>query len=166
MPPIVSIVGTTKAGKTSLIERLILEFKRRNIKIGVIKNDVHGFEIDKPGKSTWRFGQAGADNVMIVGPDKMALIARHCEKKPLDEYLMYHQDMDLVLTEGFRSDNKPKIEVFRKENKEYLLCGEEELVAVVSDDELPVLISKPIYRFNEIDKLADLIEKIFIINNE
>ncbi|MDK2822924.1 MAG: molybdopterin-guanine dinucleotide biosynthesis adapter protein [Clostridia bacterium] len=163
LPPIVSVVGTTGSGKTTFLERLIKELKKRNWKIGVIKNDVHGFDIDKPGKSTWRFREAGADNVMICGPDKMAFIEKHQEKKSLDAYLSYFREMDLVLTEGFKRENKPKIELYRKDNaKDYILCNEDELIAFVTDDIPPKEIAKPIFGFEEISKIADFLEEIFI----
>ncbi|MFZ5945512.1 MAG: molybdopterin-guanine dinucleotide biosynthesis protein B [Bacillota bacterium] len=163
LPPIISVVGTTGSGKTTFLEKLIKELKDRNWKIGIIKNDVHGFEIDKPGKSTWKFREAGADNVMICGPDKMALIEKHEEKKSLDYYLTYFKEMDLVLTEGFKRENKPKIELYRAENaKDYILCSEEELVALVTDDIPPVSTSKPVFRFGEITQIADFIEEKYI----
>lgn len=164
LPPIISVVGTTGSGKTTFLEQLIREFKRRNYKVGIIKNDVHGFEIDKPGKSTWRFREAGADNVMICGPDKMAFIQKHEEKQGLDYYLTYFDQMDLVLTEGFKRENKPKLELYRRENaKDYLLCDEEELVALITDDEPPRKTNKPIFGFGDIEKIADFLIENFIL---
>jgi len=163
LPPVVSVVGTTGSGKTTFLEQLIKELKSRNWRIGIIKNDVHGFEIDKPGKSTWRFREAGADNVMICGPDKMAFIERHEEKKGLDHYLTFFKEMDLVLTEGFKKENKPKLELYRLDNgKDYLLCDEAELAALITDDPPPRKTSKPIFRFQDIKKIADFLEENFI----
>jgi len=163
LPPIISVVGTTGSGKTTFLEQLIQELKTRNHKVGIIKNDVHGFDIDKPGKSTWRFREAGADNVMICGPDKMAFIEIHEEKKGLDHYLTFFKEMDLVLTEGFKRENKPKLELYRQENaKDYLLCNEDELAALITDDEPPMKINKPIFRFQDIKKIADFLEETYI----
>jgi len=163
LPPVVSVVGTTGSGKTTFLEQLIQELKVRNWQVGIIKNDVHGFDIDKPGKSTWRFREAGADNVMICGPDKMAFIERHEVKKGLDYYLTFFKGMDLVLTEGFKRENKPKLELYRKENaKDYLLCEETELAALITDDKPPKDIKKPIFRFQDIEKIADFLEENFI----
>lgn len=161
LPPIISVVGTTGSGKTTFLEGLIQELKARNLKVGIIKNDTHGFEIDKPGKSTWRFREAGADNVMICGPDKMAFIEKHQEKKGLDYYLTFFPEMDLVLTEGFKRENKPKLELYRVENaKDYLLCDEDELVALITDDKPPRKINKPIFGFEDVTRIADfLVEK-------
>ncbi|MGI6227238.1 MAG: molybdopterin-guanine dinucleotide biosynthesis protein B [Peptococcales bacterium] len=163
LPPIISVVGTTGSGKTTFLEQLIAELKARKYKVGVIKNDVHGFEIDKPGKSTWRFREAGADNVMICGPDKMAFIEKHQKKKGLDYYLTFFKEMDLVLTEGFKRENKPKLELYRAENaKDYLLCTEEELVALITDDEPPRQTNKPVFGFGEIIKIADFLEEKYL----
>ncbi|MFZ5945391.1 MAG: molybdopterin-guanine dinucleotide biosynthesis protein B [Bacillota bacterium] len=156
LPPIISVVGTTGCGKTTFLEKLIKKLKNRGLNVGVIKNDVHGFDIDRPGKSTWRFLEAGADNVMICGPDKMAFIEKHEEKQCLDYYLTFLKKMDLVLTEGFKRENKPKIELYRKTNeKEYLLCSEDELFAIVSDDPLPIETNKPVFKFNDISILTE-----------
>jgi molybdopterin-guanine dinucleotide biosynthesis protein MobB len=74
MKPIVSIVGRTNSGKTTLIEKLIPELKKRGYKVGVIKHTKHQFEIDHPGKDTWRMTKAGADTVVIVSDKKLAMI--------------------------------------------------------------------------------------------
>jgi len=163
LPPVISVVGTTGSGKTTFLEQLIKELKRRGWKVGIIKNDVHGFEIDQPGKSTWRFREAGADNVMICGPDKMAFIEKHEEKKGLDHYITFFSEMDLVLTEGFKRENKPKLELYRQDNdKNYILCNEAELAALITDDIPPVEINKPIFGFQDITKIADFLEENFI----
>jgi molybdopterin-guanine dinucleotide biosynthesis protein B len=99
---------------------------------------------------------------MIVGPEKMGFIVKHEKKKHLDYYLEFHNEMDLVLTEGFKSADKPKIEIYRKENRDYLLCSEEELLAVVSDDEPPIEMSKPVFGFQDIFEIVDFLEERFL----
>jgi len=75
--PVVSIVGKSNSGKTTLLEKLIPELKRRGYRVATVKHDTHGFEIDRPGKDTWRLAQAGADAVVISSGDKLALKDRY-----------------------------------------------------------------------------------------
>jgi molybdopterin-guanine dinucleotide biosynthesis adapter protein len=136
LPPVVSVVGRSDAGKTTFLEKLIPELKARGLRVAVVKHDRHGFEMDRPGKDTWRLRQAGADAVMISAPNQMALIrAGLTEEIPLDELAgLLEGAVDLVLTEGYKSGNKPKIEVSRLAVAGgELLCEREELLALVAD---------------------------------
>ena len=73
-PPIVSIVGNSGSGKTTFLEKLIPEMIRRGFKVGTIKHDVHGFEMDKPGKDSWRHKRAGAHTTMISSPYQIGMV--------------------------------------------------------------------------------------------
>ncbi len=132
-PPVVSIVGKSNVGKTTLVEKLVAELKRRGYRVGTIKHDVHGFELDKPGKDSWRHAQAGSDCVVIASPAKVAMIWRVEEEMGIDEILAMLPDVDIVLTEGYKRGNKPKIEVSRREAGPELLCSAEELIAIATD---------------------------------
>lgn len=158
-PPVISVVGVGGCGKTTFLEKVIGAMTRRGWKVGVIKNDVHGFDIDVPGKTTWKFRQAGSPAVMIVGPEKMAFIKMHPAKEKLDRYLDYFKDMDLVLTEGFRMEDQPKIELVRNGQGGRMLCSEEELLAVVT--EVPLLHFRriPIFGFEEEEKILLFLER-------
>jgi molybdopterin-guanine dinucleotide biosynthesis protein len=136
LPPVVSVVGRSDSGKTTFLEKLIPELKSRGLRIAVVKHDRHGFEMDRPGKDTWRLRQAGADAVMISAPNQMALIrAGLTEEVPLDDLArLIDGAVDLVLTEGYKSGNKPKIEVSRLAVAGgELLCSRDELLAIVAD---------------------------------
>ncbi|HEX9014463.1 MAG TPA: molybdopterin-guanine dinucleotide biosynthesis protein B [Chloroflexota bacterium] len=158
MPPIVSVVGRSDSGKTTFLEKLIPALKRRGIRIAVVKHDSHGFEMDRPGKDTWRLRQAGADAVMISAPNQMALIRSGLEKEETLDQLAAMVDgaVDLVLTEGYKSGNKPKVEVSRQVimNGE-LLCQDDELIAVVADGPRPT--RAPLYGLEDADAVADLL---------
>jgi molybdopterin-guanine dinucleotide biosynthesis protein B len=132
-PPIVCVVGKSDAGKTTFLEKLLRELKLRKIRVGTIKHDAHGFDIDKPGKDTWRHAQAGADAVLISSPDKFALIKKVEEEMSLDRVAELIPDMDIIITEGYKRSDKPKIEINRTVHSRELLCGAEELIALVSD---------------------------------
>ncbi|HEX3015676.1 MAG TPA: molybdopterin-guanine dinucleotide biosynthesis protein B, partial [Desulfobacteria bacterium] len=98
MTPVISIVGKSNVGKTTLIEKLIAELKRRGFKVATVKHDVHGFEIDIPGKDTWRHAQAGADVVVISSPQKLAMINRVEQELELDQICAQVQGVDLIIT--------------------------------------------------------------------
>ncbi|TDA70403.1 MAG: molybdopterin-guanine dinucleotide biosynthesis protein B [Clostridia bacterium] len=156
MPPVISVVGCSDAGKTTLLEKLIPELRRRGLKVAVIKHDVHGFDLDVPGKDTWRLGRAGADVVAISSPDKVAIIERVEVELSLDTLAERLAGVDLILTEGYKRGNKPKIEVHRAELGRELLCGpEDNLLAVASDE--PVETGVPVFDLNNVADLAAFI---------
>jgi molybdopterin-guanine dinucleotide biosynthesis adapter protein len=162
MIPIVSIVGKSDSGKTTLIEKLVPELVRRGYRIATVKHDVHGFEVDREGKDSWRHKQAGAHTVVISSPNKVALI-RDVEKdltlEEIRETLI--RDVDLILSEGYKKDVQSKVEIFRKEMHQELLCGkEDQLVAIVSNRSFDIGI--PCFDLEDMKGLSDLIEKDFL----
>ena len=114
MPPVLSIVGKSESGKTTLIEKLIPELKRRGFRVGIVKHAHHGFEIDRKGKDSYRHRKAGADAVMIASSGQIAMI-KNGPGECLDDVIPYFDDVDLLLTEGFKGDHAPKIEIFRSQ---------------------------------------------------
>ena len=162
MPPIISIVGKSDSGKTTLLERLIAEIKNRGYRIGTIKHDTHGFDIDHEGKDTWRHKKAGASTVVISSPNKVAVIKDIAGEKSLDNIAAeYLQDVDIIFTEGYKRGNKPKVEVFRKEIHQELLCTEDDnLIAVASNQHFDLKV--PYFDINDVKGLADLIEDKFL----
>ena len=161
MTPIVSVVGKSGSGKTTLLEGLIRELKRRGYRVGTIKHDAHSFEIDRPGKDTWRHAQAGSDHVVISSPQRVASIRRVQHECSLQELAAGMADVDLVLTEGYKRGSAPKIEVSRRARSETLICRPDELVAVASDQ--PFDLDVPQYDLNDVLGLADLIEARFLL---
>lgn len=133
MIPVISLVGKSGCGKTTYLEKLISEMKRRGFKVATIKHDVHGFDIDKPGKDTWRHAQAGSDIVCISSPQKMAMIKKVEQELLLDEVIGYIDGVDIIFTEGYKRESKRKIEVFRQAASETPLCSREELLAMATD---------------------------------
>lgn len=134
--PVISIVGgKSNSGKTTLLEKLIHEAKRRGWRVATLKHDVHGFEMDQPGKDTWRHAQAGADVVAISSPHRIAMLESVTEDQPLDEVLARIRGVDVIFTEGYKHADKPKIEVYRSAVHQELFSKTEELIAIVSDVE-------------------------------
>jgi molybdopterin-guanine dinucleotide biosynthesis protein MobB len=132
--PVICIVSKgSNTGKTTVMENVIGELVRRGYKVGAVKSDCHGFEIDVPGKDSWRFSQAGAQATAVIGPDRYALIQKTDHKKELDDVIKLMDDVDLILVEGFKLAGKPKIEVVRQAKGTELASSAGELIAVVTD---------------------------------
>ena len=163
-PPVVSIVSKKGSGKTTLLEKLIPELKRRGYRVGTVKHDTHGFNIDHEGKDTYRHKACGAEAVMISSPWKLSFIKDSTEDLPLDKLVsMYMTDLDIVLTEGYMRANMPQVEVFRSGVHETPLHAkgkENTLIAVMSD--IPMDLGVPNLNIDDFRTLADLIEDRFL----
>jgi molybdopterin-guanine dinucleotide biosynthesis protein B len=160
-PPIVAVVGKSDAGKTTFLVKLIKELKKRTIKVGTIKHHVHDFEMDKPGKDTWRHAQAGADSVIISSPEKVALIKKVEMELSLDQVAELMSDMDIILVEGYKRCDKPKIEISRRAHSTELLCRPEELLAVVSDSEWEIGV--PVFGLDDARGVATLLIETYCL---
>jgi molybdopterin-guanine dinucleotide biosynthesis adapter protein len=162
MIPIVSVVGRPGSGKTTLLEALLPLLRSKGYRIGVVKHGVHGFDVDKDGKDSWRHAQAGAEVALISTPKGLAVFRRLDQEMSPEELIeTYLPDMDFVLAEGFKRERMPKIEIHRQEVGERLLKDEEEgLLAVVSD--VPVSTKLPLFSPHGLQPLADLIEERFL----
>ena len=162
MIPIVSIVGKSDSGKTTLIEKIIPELNRRGYKVATVKHDVHGFDIDREGKDSWRHKRAGAHTAIVSSPQKIAIVRDVERDLPLDELKgRFISDVDIIITEGYKNDKHPKIEVCRKDTHEELLCSKKDiLVAVVSDKEFDVGV--PCVDIDDVKGIVNIIEDRFL----
>ena len=158
--PIISVVGKSGVGKTTFLEKLIAELKRRGHRVAAVKHDVHGFEIDQPGKDSWRLAQAGSDSVVIASPQRLALIKRLDGEMPLSEIAALLTDVDIILTEGYKRGDAPKIEVSRRERGGELLCVQDELVAIVSDQLFDLDV--PQFGLDDAAGIVDLLKERFL----
>ncbi len=156
MRPVISIVGKSNSGKTTLLEGLIAELKRRKYKVIAIKHAGEGFELDREGTDSWRLYQAGSEVVAVSSPNKLAVI------RPLDHDFSPQEvsrfikgDYDLVLAEGFKESSNLKIEIHSKGQE--LLTPKKLLFAVVADE--PVAVDVPQFTKDEIPAIAGLIER-------
>ncbi len=140
---------------------MIAELKNRGYRVGAIKHDAHRFDIDHPGKDSYRLTAAGADTMLISSPEKLALVKKHAESPPIEELIAtYFTDVDIVVTEGFKKSGLAKIEVHRAERSSALLCRgaqpDPSLVAVASNAAPPVDV--PVLDLNDPAALVDFIE--------
>lgn len=157
MIPIISIVGKAESGKTTIIEKLIPELNKRGYKVGTVKHAFHGFEIDKKGKDSWRHKNAGAETVIIVSKERI-VINKNNNNETLDSVASNFSGIDIIITEGYKSENEPKIEVFRKARHDEPACiGDNNLIAIVTNDN--IYLNVPKFGHEDIKGLADLIEK-------
>jgi molybdopterin-guanine dinucleotide biosynthesis protein B len=127
-----------------------------------VKHDVHGFEVDREGKDSWRHKRAGAHTVVISSPNKVALIRDVERDLTLDEIRdRLIREVDLIISEGYKKDIQPKIEIFRKEKHQELLCTKEDnLVAIVANQTFDVGV--PCFDLEDMKGLADFIENRFL----
>jgi len=160
--PIVSIVGRSDTGKTTLLEKLIKELTEKGYRVGTIKHDVHGFEIDHKGKDSYRHKHAGASLSIISSPQKMAMVRDMDQELNIDDIASrFIHGVDIILTEGYKCNTKPKIEVFRSAVYDDLLCGENDnLIAIATDSRHNINV--PQFHIDDATGLAGLIEERFL----
>jgi len=171
--PIVSVVGRSGSGKTTFVEKLIRELKARGYRLAVIKHHYHpDFAFDVPGKDSYRFAQAGADHVLVAGPTKVVHVRQFASEPSLEDVVAAIDGVDLIITEGYKRADTPKIEVSRgavggAEGGDAevgavadLVAAPDRLMAIVSDRrfELPV----PHFGLEDVARAADLIEARFL----
>lgn len=164
MRSIVSIVGKSSSGKTTLLEKLIAELKKRGYKVAIVKHSHHKDDLDTAAKDTWRFTKAGSELSAINSLDHLAIYRRmdnYFDPQDISNFVLW--DFDILLTEGFKSSNYPKIEVHRSKQGKELLTDPELLLALVTDERLD--ISVPQFSHDDITGIADVIEKTLITQN-
>jgi len=159
---VVGFCGPSGVGKTTLVERLVAELKSRGQRVSVIKHAHKPFDIDHEGKDSYRHKKAGACTTVLSSPHQLALIQDvdhdHSFQEIRDKYI---SGADLILTEGFKVNDYPKIEVFRAELKRGLISSREDgLVAVASDVKLEIDV--PCLDLNDPGAVADFIEVQFL----
>ena len=164
MIPVISFVGRHNSGKTTVLEKVIRGLKEKGYKVAVIKHHKGDFSLDIPGKDTWRLAEAGSDVVVISSPQKTAVIRQPEEELSLDRIKeMVWDGMDIVISEGYKFDNKPKIEVFRSEVSDKILSDENNLVALVTDRKFDIAI--PQFSLEDAEGIVEFIIDKYLKNN-
>ena len=144
------IAGFSGSGKTTLIEKLIPVFTARGLKVSVIKHAHHGFDLDRPGKDSYRHREAGASEVLMLSAHRWVLMheSRGAPEPTLEEQLAILSPCDLVLIEGFKAAAVPKIEVHRPAHGRSLLFPDNPHVVAVASD-APVDTALPVLPLND-----------------
>ena len=156
---ILLVVGRKKRGKTSLVERLIPEFKKRGHKVGSIKHTTFDHQFDTPGKDSFRHAQAGAETTLILSPKSIALFSSDLRQRGLEELFgLLFQGYDLIIGEGFKNSPYPKVEVLDPAKDTEPLCSHgDNLIAVVCDKNINSFV--PVFSSDQIEPLADFLER-------
>ena len=151
------IAATSNSGKTTIIEKVVRILKERGLRVAVVKHASKGFDLDRPGKDSWRFREAGADSVVLVGQDSMALMRSIDQVPSMREIKEVVGHVDIVIREGFKNDGANKIEVYRSgvSGERPLCLTDQSIVALVSSapEDVPI----PRFDWNDAASIADFI---------
>lgn len=167
-PPIVTIIGTKKQGKTTLTVKLAAEMHRRGHRVMTMKHGSHTFNIDPSTTDTYKhYHEGNAERVAMVSPDKFALVERWTKEKTPEEIAeQFLSDADIVIGEGFKAAALPKIEIWRRETGKSMLYEEGSALSAhyiaIATDDADVQAQVPVVLFSDPDwltKLADLVEE-------
>lgn len=166
MTPYITFAGYSGSGKTTLILKIIAYLKEKGFRIAALKHDGHNFEMDKKGKDTYRMKQAGANCIAIASNDKYALIANSDHRLTFMELAkIITQDVDIIIGEGFKDEDIPKILVHRKENNKPNLYGIEKNIVAVATDALEEFEGiNNIFHINDYEKIGHFLSD-YIKNN-
>jgi molybdopterin-guanine dinucleotide biosynthesis protein B len=168
---VLAFVGYSGSGKTTLIERLIPALKLRGLRVSVVKHAHHGFDIDHPGKDTYRHREAGAFEVVVASENRLALMREFERPTALSVHHLIaelYEGVDWVLVEGFKSSDLLKMEVWRAPSAGYAgnparYPDDDFVVAIATDspDQLPQATLRPVLDLNDIEALA-----LWLIDNQ
>jgi len=160
---IITIVGKSNSGKTTFLEKVISLLTDKGYKIGSVKHAHDGFEMDKEGKDSFRHRKAGAVATLVITENKIAMI-KDDTTNYIEKMQFYLSDMDIILAEGFKKQDLPKIEIFRTQSvhKEPLCMQDENLIAFVTDSGYKPDV--PIFGLEDIKQIVDFIEVNFLKN--
>ena len=169
--PILGFAAPSGTGKTTLLTQLIPLLKEHNIRVGLIKHSHHNFQIDKPGKDSFRLREAGATPVMLVSSHRRAIITEFDKPQEpnLDEQLFYfdQSSLDLILVEGFKRENFPKIELHRPSlDLPLFYPNDSSIVAIASDQAFQLEREIVSLDLNNIPQIADFILHTFLKNHD
>jgi len=160
--PLVSIVGKSDSGKTTLVEGVVRELVARGWRIATCKHHIHEVDIDVPGKDSWRHARAGSCVTMISSPTQFARVEKIERERTLDEIVEAAGDVDIVITEGFKRAGSVRIEVSRLGRSDELISTSDELFALVTDNADLRLEGVPVFDLDDIAGVASLIERTFL----
>jgi molybdopterin-guanine dinucleotide biosynthesis protein B len=154
MARVIFIAGYSNTGKTTLMKNLIKVFKEKGFRTAAVKHAPHGYDLDVEKRDTWHFCQAGADQVVVVGPQSLTMHHLYGAEPPLETVCELIQDVDLIFVEGYKSVPGPKVEIVRSGVSQRLDLGDD-LIAVVSDELLQDRV--PCFSTDSVIQLADFL---------
>jgi molybdopterin-guanine dinucleotide biosynthesis adapter protein len=162
IPMLLVVAGKSGSGKTTILEILIPALKKKGLRIGTIKHHHADFDMDIPGKDSWRHKKAGAEKTIISSPNRIGIVMDVDHDHSPEELAHFLTGVDFILVEGFKGESLPKLEIFRKEIHERPLCIEDKnLIAMITDEDLDLNV--PRFGMDEMNGLADFIISHFKI---
>jgi len=164
--PVVSIVGKSDSGKTTLVEGLIRELTAHGWRVASVKHHVHEVDVDQPGKDSWRHGRAGAVVTMISSPTQFVSVRKVDRERSIEELVEAAGDVDILVTEGFKRAGDVRIEVARRARSDELITGPGEAFAVVTDMPEIVPDGVPVFPLDAHTSVAQMIERSFLMDGE
>lgn len=161
MIPVISIVGKKNSGKTTLMEQLILELKKRGYSVATIKHSsCDQIEVDQEGKDSFRHLKAGAESTVLSSSNKIVIQKNLKAEVPLDEIVgLCFEEADIILTEGYKGENKPKIEIVHEGEPQ---SSKDELIAIVSNTGVRDDTEVPLFKHSQREELVNFIERKFL----
>jgi molybdopterin-guanine dinucleotide biosynthesis protein MobB len=155
---IYGVVGWKNAGKTGLMERLVTEITHRGFTVSTVKHAHHTFDVDHAGKDSHRHRVAGATEVLLASRNRFALMHElRVEEEPTLEMLLTKlAPVDLVLVEGYKRDQHPKIEAHRSETGNPLIAPDDPTIRALASD-TPLTLDRPVFDLNDTAGIADFI---------
>ena len=154
------VTGWKTAGKTGLMERLVTEITGRGLTVSTVKHAHHSFDVDHPGRDSYRHRDAGARQVLLSSRNRWALMTemRGAEELPLSELLVRLDPVDLILVEGYKRDTHSKIEAHRAATGNPLIAPDDPTIRAVASD-TPLDLDRPVFDLNDTGAIADVILK-------
>lgn len=155
------VIGWSNSGKTTLLIGLVAELVHRGWRVSTMKHGHHDFDVDKPGKDSYRHRQAGATEVLVSSARRWALMheLRGTPEERMEDLLTHMSPVDLVLTEGFKSHPHDKLEVHRPGLGQPLICLDDPTVVAVASDEALANVALPVLDVNDVVAIADFISR-------
>ena len=158
-PFMVAGSGVKNSGKTTFLEHLVPELKKRGVCVAVIKHDGHEFEPDVAGTDTWKLRKAGAYGTAIFSKGQWMMVKQQPDMDE-KEIAKCFPEADVILLEGFKYSKYPKFEIVRKGNSEESVCDPSTLLGLVTDTRL-VLPEVPVLGLSDWEKAADLVVGLY-----
>ena len=152
------VTGWKNAGKTGLMERLVSEITHRGFSVSTVKHAHHTFDVDHPGKDSYRHRVAGAREVLLASSKRIALMQElhGDDEPPLSTLLSRLSPVDLVLVEGYKRDRHPKVEAHRQSTGNPLIATDDPTIHAIASD-VPLSTDRPVFDLNDTKAIADFI---------
>lgn len=158
MAIVINIIGEkSNVGKTRIMEQLIKELVQQGFSVGTIKHDVHGYDMDQPGKDTYIHREAGAESVIISSKERVTIQHTPKEEVPVEELIELLKDKDFILVEGYKHSSLMKVEVYRSGVSTQVISKEEYCLAILVDEFQPQINRKQI-KINDIKEIVELLK--------